>query len=177
MLRSRTHLLQIRAMTNAKYDRDVAIVIVGTHADEAPPENTNLAELSVVDWRRIYPEIVYHTTLTCRDLNQVHQLKDELVRIAQTHQMLKNPVPKSFVQLEESLYKERAKLGENRPVVSWNDFVRHAVQSRITINAAPAAARFLHNTGSVVYFDDPRSGLDTMVILDPQWLARVMSCT
>ncbi len=36
------------------------------------------------------------------------------------------------------------------------------------------AMQFLHELGSLVYFNEPKTGLNDIVILDPHWLTEVM---
>ena len=36
------------------------------------------------------------------------------------------------------------------------------------------AMQFLHELGSMVYFNETKSGLNDTVILDPHWLTEVM---
>jgi hypothetical protein len=36
-------------------------------------------------------------------------------------------------------------------------------------------ATFLHHLGSIIYFNDKQSGLDKLVVLDSQWLTRVLA--
>jgi hypothetical protein len=46
----------------------------------------------------------------------------------------------------------------------------HALRGEYSNNIFVDLAHFLHNTGNIIYFDDKISGLNDLVILDPQLL-------
>ncbi len=55
---------------------------------------------------------------------------------------------------------------EPQPVVSWEMFERLALSSGVTQQVLPKAAKYLHQLGSLVHFNERESGLDDLVILD-----------
>src|SRR5690242_9425182 len=133
-------------------------MIVGTHADSTTPQSLGFAESTVSKLKSSYHEIVGHIMLSCKNIKEIEALQNRLTSIAMEHKLLKTPVPMSFIRLEEYLYNHALTLSANAqpPIISWTEFQQIAVKHKLTLQIATTAARFLHNIGSIIYFDDRR---------------------
>jgi len=59
--------------------------------------------------------------------------------------------------------------------VSWTDFETWAFQSGIPAAEHKLVAIFLTTTGTITYFNDQAGALDQFVVLNPEWLTKLMS--
>jgi hypothetical protein len=57
---------------------------------------------------------------------------------------------------------------------TWDHLVKLAEGCGIDSEELVEVARFLYDAGTLVHFDDAFSGLQDLVVIDPQWLADVM---
>jgi hypothetical protein len=57
-------------------------------------------------------------------------------------------------------------LVEPQPVINWETFEKNALSCGVSASEATQAARYLHNIGSVVHFEEKESGLNDLVVLD-----------
>ena len=57
---------------------------------------------------------------------------------------------------------------------TWDHLVKLAEGCGINSEELVEVARFLYDAGTLVHFDDAFSGLQDLVVIDPQWLADVM---
>jgi hypothetical protein len=57
---------------------------------------------------------------------------------------------------------------------TWDHLVKLAQGCGINSEELVEVARFLYDAGTLVHFDDAFSGLQDLVVIDPQWLADVM---
>lgn len=79
-------------------------------------------------------------------------------------------VPGNYIQMDQLIQKERSK----HQWVRWAIYLKWAAQCNINKNDLSLTTRFLHDVGSLIYFEN-NVGLRDIVILDPQWLADVFA--
>jgi hypothetical protein len=61
------------------------------------------------------------------------------------------------------------------PTLSWKDFKTMAAECGLADRSVSAAAQFLHDLGSLVYFHEMDGDLHDVVILDPQWITDLLA--
>ncbi|KAH3732372.1 leucinerich repeat kinase [Pelomyxa schiedti] len=84
--------------------------------------------------------------------------------------LLREKVPGSWVSLDELLC-------DKKPVkrtLNWAEFSGFASAAGVDQHQVKKAAEFLHEVGSVVYYDSKDSKLGEYVVLDPKYLSDVM---
>lgn len=83
-------------------------------------------------------------------------------------------IPRTYLIFERVLLDERARLGDF-PVISRAELLSHGSYCDLKDPASVlASVKFMNSVGSLVYFDtDPL--LRNLIILDPQWLTRMMA--
>jgi serine/threonine protein kinase/GTPase SAR1 family protein len=83
--------------------------------------------------------------------------------------------PKTYFTLENKVtqFAEECRKNKRIPVMSWSNFVSKFVGSSLSEDQVKEASIFLHRLGLLVHID--QGMLSNWVILDPQWLARVMA--
>lgn len=86
--------------------------------------------------------------------------------------MLRKSVSAKWIRLVDSI---TALVKTGVQTLDWDAFAKLASECSIEQAEAKEAAQFLHEVGSIVYFDDPYSALGSLVVIDPQFLAQVMS--
>ncbi|EGC32773.1 cGMP binding protein with small GTPase-serine/threonine kinase-dep-rasgef-gram-and two cGMP binding domains [Dictyostelium purpureum] len=152
------------------------IVLVGTHIDEFENLNVVNAVLESVASRfqKRFSNIQAIISVSCTtgyDVDKLRQLIEEIIK-AQPY--LKEKVPSSFFTLEEALIEVKKK--RIPPVMMWQEYINLAnicnLKDSVQIQRA---TEFLHNIGSIVYFNDLNSSVGKMVILDQQWIINCMS--
>ncbi|KAH3758484.1 leucinerich repeat kinase [Pelomyxa schiedti] len=83
---------------------------------------------------------------------------------------LQEKVPGSWLTLD-SLLNEKKSL---KQTVNWSEFCALASTARVEPNQTKKVASFLHDIGSVVYYDSKDSNLGEYVVLNPKYLSDVM---
>ena len=168
--------------------RGSPIILVGTHADD--PLCT---ESYVIDYQKELknrylkrfksslgvPSIKYIITLSTKPTKKgisedVRSLMDRIGVIMTNLRLVGKTYPKSWLGLEKHL----RTLGEQRkqnPFMTWDEFTSTAMNCHISSEDVAEAAAFLHSSGVLCHFNDEHSGLNDLVILDPQFLTNVMS--
>jgi len=61
------------------------------------------------------------------------------------------------------------------PVMHFDEFKNVVSSCGISVDVATGVAEFLNNMGSLVFWNDPRKGVNEMIVLDPQWLVDLMA--
>ena len=165
-------LKKIQIMTS---DRDkTPTLLVGTHADAEGMTKAKidaiLKKLNAKYSRNRFP-IVDVLAVTTKKKRGVKCVKKALAKIAK-EKRLQIFGTSGWRQVQSSVNK----LKKSRPYMAVTEFYElacgpHGISSidlRITL-------RSLHEAGIVVYFDDVEMGLDKLVILDPEWLSKLMA--
>ena len=155
---------------------DAPVLIVGTHGDD--PICTKEYQDGVIKaleakYCAEYPNIQGIHTISCISQDGISQLDLWIQAIVVNQSYMGELIPKSFMELEKLVQQEKAK--RTPPVVTWDEFSRFGYICNVkTHDQLSAAAAWLHNMGSIIYFQK-HEGLNDIVILDPQWLTDVMS--
>ncbi|KAM9957201.1 hypothetical protein ACTFIW_008941 [Dictyostelium discoideum] len=153
------------------------IVLVGTHIDAFENLNVVNAVLESVASRfqKRFTNIQAIISVSCTTGYDVDKLRQLIEDIIKTQPYLKEKVPSSFFTLEEALIEVKKK--RIPPVMMWQEYINLAnicnLKDSVQIQRA---TEFLHNIGSIVYFNDLNSStVGKMVILDQQWIINCMS--
>ncbi|KAF2072479.1 hypothetical protein CYY_006211 [Polysphondylium violaceum] len=152
------------------------IVLVGTHIDNFENMNVVNAVLESVASRfqKRFSNIQAIISVSCTTGYDVDKLKTLVEDIIKSQPYLKEKVPSSFFTLEEALLEVKKK--RIPPVMMWQEYINLAnicnLKDAVQIQRA---TEFLHNIGSIVYFNDINSTVGKMVILDQQWVINCMS--
>eukprot|EP01132_Coremiostelium_polycephalum_P002390 gene2390-2955_t len=152
------------------------IILVGTHIDAFTDLNTvnSILETIASRFQKKFSSIQAIISVSCTTGYDVDKLKQLLEDIIKTQPYLKEKVPSSFFTLEEALLEVKKK--RIPPVMMWQEYINLAnicnLKDSVQIQRA---TEFLHNIGSIVYFNDLNSTVGKMVILDQQWIINCMS--
>ena len=169
--------------------RGSPIILVGTHLDD-PSCTLEYVEDYKNDLKDRYmkrfknkfgvPSIkciaLISTKLTKRGVpsDEVKALMDRIGTITVKSRLVGKLYPQSWIGLEKHL-RSLSSQHEQSPFMTWEKFQNIALNCSISITDVPEAAAFLHSSGVICHFNDERSGLADLVILDPQFLTNVMS--
>eukprot|EP01133_Synstelium_polycarpum_P004077 gene4077-4749_t len=152
------------------------IILVGTHIDAFDNIDAvnNILESIASRFQKRFPNIqaiISVSTTTGYDVDKLRTLLEDIIKTAS---YLRVKVPSSFFTLEEALLEVRKK--RIPPIMMWPEYINLAnicnLKDAVTIQRA---TEFLHNIGSIVYFNDTNSTVGKMVILDHQWIINCMS--
>jgi len=77
------------------------------------------------------------------------------------------------MQVEDFVLAERTQ--RIPPVMNFEEFKNVVSSCGIPEDNAIGVAEFLNNMGSLVFWNDPRKGVNEMVVLDPQWIVDLMA--
>ena len=155
---------------------DAPILIVGTHADD--PICTKEYQNDVLKalqnkYCSQYPNIFGIHAISCISQDGILSLDDLIQNVVISQPFMGENIPRTFIELENLINVE--KLERKPPVISWDEFTNFGRICNIRDqNHLSAAASWLHNMGTIIYFQK-HEGLNDIVILDPQWLTDVMS--
>ncbi|KAL6060410.1 Myotubularin-like phosphatase domain [Balamuthia mandrillaris] len=156
------------------------IIIVGTHADdpkctEEYLEATRAAISAKFLSSRRFASLLNRQVhfVSCTTGKGMDRLFQDIASVLEGQRHMGRPMPKSYLQLEKELLDRRKEL--NPPILQWQDYVAVAKLCGIQEEQGDllTATEVLHNLGSIVHFEDAK--LRELVILDPQWLTKVMS--
>ena len=152
------------------------IIMVGTHAEQCKEEEIVAITDKILGSfpKRLFPAFQNMVIpVSCKTGNGIKQLKDNLLQLAE-HPALSPVVSESWVKLYE-LVKNNLEAGKD--YVSWSTYQVWCESCGVPNDQLDLITEFLMKTGSVLNFDDKLDkNLKDLVILNPQWLARVMSC-
>uniref|UniRef100_H2Z0S2 Leucine-rich repeat protein SHOC-2 n=1 Tax=Ciona savignyi TaxID=51511 RepID=H2Z0S2_CIOSA len=156
------------------------VLIVGSHADRISNVQLYPCYTKVCRVAQLYPRYfkvcrVYSYTyvlskyVECTVIPVLYQMKG--------HTLVGNMVPSSYVELENLLRAEAVKR-DTFPVISFTELadVVHGCHSDVGFeNGAELllAVRYLHQTGALLHFDDPRSRLCDYFFIKPAWLCQM----
>lgn len=151
------------------------IVLVGTHLDCLPKDvnvKTVVAKLQS-KYKKRFPNIKTIAVVSTLTGKNISQLKSDIERIVAQQSHMGEELPQSYLLLEELVEKERLK--RSPPTIAWDEYALLAKSCNIrSEESLKRATRFLHETGSLIYFEEEES-LNKIVILDPQYLTKFMS--
>ncbi|KAH3742877.1 leucinerich repeat kinase [Pelomyxa schiedti] len=149
------------------------VILVGTRADRLPSMEKAQSICSSLHQQfkcigspiACIPVDAKEGDLTC--------LEDAIMKVAITkHMILREKVPGNWIHLDKILTVKR----RTTQTVPWGEFTELAAQADITDpSKLKQAAQFLHGVGSIIYYESSYSKLGDIVILDPEYLASVMS--
>ena len=167
------------------------IIIVATHLDQLiAEEGKEQAYAKCDEYRRYLTQIIGHDFIVknvakvmCVGLKgkreNVSQLKEEIYKAAQEcmidgHPIMGSNIPASYEKVDNRLLKI------SNPgilhAIEFKEIVRNLGQPDIqSDDEIRALTLFLHDTGSLLHFDDHRHNLDDLYFVKPQWLSKLMS--
>ncbi|KAN0024719.1 hypothetical protein ACTFIV_009128 [Dictyostelium citrinum] len=176
-----------------------AIFLVGTHSDVCTPEQLQEAEsilkANFVKYSRVKENTI--NFVCCATGKGIKELKKRLIHEAEKSHLIKKDIPGNYMVLEARLTNRGANPGRmavsGSPVssgssaqlssnainsqkeryIDYDDYMNECKLSHLLPEEIKGATDFLHNLGIILHFDTPT--LKNLVVLDPQWLADVMS--
>ena len=168
--------------------RGSPIILVGTHADDNLCTPQYVREYQQELKRRYMkrfksrlgvPSIKHIVAITTRykrglPHDDIKSLMERITAIMVKKRLVGKTYPTSWLSLEKHL-RSLSRQREQSPFMDWKEFTATAINCHISEEDVPEAAAFLHSSGVVCHFNDERSGLSNLVILDPQFLTNVMS--
>ncbi|KAH3756512.1 leucinerich repeat kinase [Pelomyxa schiedti] len=151
------------------------IILVGTRADKLPSMerahelcNSLLAQFKCV----VQPGQVVGCIPVCAKDGDLSELLNCIIyTVHAKHSVLKERVPGSWVVLDRVLAEKR----KTTQVMHWDEFNTVCKDVKVLPEEILTATRFLHGVGSLLHFETTNSKLGEIVILDPEFLAGVMS--
>ncbi|CAK8698612.1 unnamed protein product [Clavelina lepadiformis] len=175
------------------------VLVVGTHSDMLPFKtkqetisllNQELETLSHQEW---FPQGAYKYDLLQHELVDVREGSSGIYRlkaviadivansVVNGHPLVGSMIPHSYVQLSEILMEEAAKR-ETFPVISYNELANLIHKKSNEQNPQfesgselMLAVRYLHQTGVLLHFDEPRSRLRDCFFIKPVWLCQLLA--
>ena len=162
--------------------RGSPMFLIGTHVDDKACTDEYVDEFISRLIRTIKPDRFRNKlgiqsikgihALSCKKRTGIRELMEDISEVIQKARFIGQLFPSSWLKLEQTLATLR---NTTTPILNWKEFSRIAIGCHIEEESVKEAAKYLHMIGVLCYFDDPRSGLDDLVILDPQFLTNVMS--
>jgi len=143
------------------------ILLVATHVDERS------ADLPLKELRQKYPQIVEQITVSNKTRAGIDELRQKIREIAAKLPLMGERWPRAWLDAANAV---RA-LGGNhiKPKQLWQTMAQKGVEG----DNAAILARWLHELGDILYFQD-NPELDDIVLLDPHWvtasISRVLAC-
>jgi Leucine-rich repeat (LRR) protein/serine/threonine protein kinase len=149
------------------------VVIVGTHVDDRKCD-AKYVEATFKSMRRKYshrfPFVREYVAVSSKTGKGLGKLTETLVSLARSNTSFHN-IPDAYTKLEKSILQIRTTAN----TLSLTDFSGVAVQAGVEPSNMSSCLQFFHDVGLVMYFDDKNAGLRDLVILDPLWIANLLS--
>ena len=163
--------------------RGSPMFLIGTHVDDKACTDDYVDEfisrlIAVIKPDRFRNKLGVQSikgihALSCKKRTGIRELIEDISEVIQKARFVGQLFPSSWLKLEHTLGTLR---DSTTRILNWKEFERIAVGCQIEKESVEEAAKFLHSTGIICYFSDIKSGLNDLVILDPQFLTNVMSC-
>eukprot|EP00026_Physarum_polycephalum_P000251 Phypoly_transcript_00251.p1 GENE.Phypoly_transcript_00251~~Phypoly_transcript_00251.p1 ORF type:complete len:1880 (+),score=208.43 Phypoly_transcript_00251:799-5640(+) len=149
------------------------ILIIGTHADHSrcTPEYIEYVSTLIQRYVTRFKNVKGFIPVSCKTRRGFEAVRSAIVNLARTQPPSVTRFPRSYLALEGLVLSERRL--RTPPVISFEMFEDMAIQCGAPKDTTKTVASFLNELGTIVWVDDPR--LSSMVILDPQWLAKLMA--
>ena len=162
--------------------RGSPILLVGTHVDDKACTEEYVDEYIDRLMKTIKPERYKNAAgknsvkgihaLSSKKRIGIRELMEDITNIIIKSKFVGKLYPNSWLKLEQTLCNLKF---TGAPFLSWKDFVGVAIGTHIDKNSVEEAAKFFHLAGILCYFGDKYPKLKDFVILNPQFLANVMS--
>jgi len=149
------------------------VVVVGTHMDDRKCDSKYVEAIFKSMKRRYsnrFPFVREYVAVSSKTGKGLSKLTETLVSLARSNASFQQ-IPESYSKLEKSILQIRTTAN----TLSFTDFVGVAIQAGVDKSAVPSCLQFLHDVGLVMHFDDKTAGLRDLVILDPLWIANLLS--
>jgi len=149
-----------------RVDHEARVLIVSTHCEERSPE------LDYLYLAQIFSGMVAgHYEVDNRTGRGIAELRagiaEEAARLPQMGQLVS---PRWVAIRDEVLAR-----GEVEPQIDYDAFVKMCHQHGVFDDEIPAIAKLLHDIGQIIYYGDDE-GLRNIVVLNPEWLTKAISC-
>eukprot|EP00005_Dracoamoeba_jomungandri_P000755 CAMPEP_0174256266 /NCGR_PEP_ID=MMETSP0439-20130205/5520_1 /TAXON_ID=0 /ORGANISM="Stereomyxa ramosa, Strain Chinc5" /LENGTH=1755 /DNA_ID=CAMNT_0015338793 /DNA_START=1 /DNA_END=5268 /DNA_ORIENTATION=+ len=159
--------------------RGAPVILVGTHLDNKKCTGKYLDNLYanlLQKYSSQFRNIRFFVALSCTTGKSVDILRKKLCEVAMSLITDEGKKPRSYLTLEEKLRALRA-IREDKPIISYEEFAAMAVSSGIPRSPSQVgkAANYLHEQGTIVYFNERSSNLRQLVVINCQWLTNVFS--
>ena len=166
------------------------IIIVGTHLDLLAIElGEEQAKIKCVEYIECLPQIIGYSLIERnvanvmfvglkRKLENISQLKKEIYNAAEDytidgHPMMGFSIPSSYEKVCKHLCDFSVPILH---AIEFKEIVRSLGQPDLqSDDEIRALTLFLHDTGSLLHFDDHRHNLDDLYFMKPQWLCKLIS--
>ncbi|KAL6040633.1 Myotubularin-like phosphatase domain, variant 2, partial [Balamuthia mandrillaris] len=156
--------------------RGAPVILVGTHLDNKKCSKRYLDNLYATLLQKFsgtFKNIRFFFALSCSTGKGIEDLRKKVTELALSIIEQEREVPQPYITLEEKLRAISAV--KPQPVLSWQEFEAVGATCGIPQPLVTKAAEYLHSLGSIVYFNEPASGLNDLVVLDCQWLTNVFA--
>lgn len=160
-------LQQVKARTT-----NTRVILLVTHYDSRKSE-AEVTELTapISKLKTRFPFIEFCMFVSSTTGAGILDLREQLKQLAEAHPLLQTNVPKSWLDLEVAVLARKA----TDPYMLLGDFATLAKQCGVSDTSLPTAMAFLHDVGTLTWFEDKQDGPKSIVIFDSQWLANVMA--
>ncbi|KAJ8046650.1 Leucine-rich repeat serine/threonine-protein kinase 2 [Holothuria leucospilota] len=167
------------------------VIVVGTHKDKIPKEYQNEKIRAIRDrikalcLARGFPTVERFAEVSClhEDID-MEKLRKEIVNAIERATIKGQPIvgqkiPHSYKLLEELFQEEalRLKLAGQNPIMVQSEVLNRVKEKEIPLSEEELvqAARFLHETGVILHYDDPALHLENLFFVQPEWLCKIMA--
>nr|WP_225225379.1 COR domain-containing protein [Komarekiella delphini-convector] len=138
------------------------ILLVATHIDERN------ADLPLAELRRKYPEIIEHCKISSKISFGVEELRQTIAEAAAKLPLMGEIWPTTWLNAANAIRTHSKK--QITPQQLWDIMA----ESKVADISKEVLARWLHELGEILYFQDNEELNDT-VILQPQWVTEYIS--
>eukprot|EP01102_Stenamoeba_stenopodia_P016420 TRINITY_DN5740_c0_g2_i2.p1 TRINITY_DN5740_c0_g2~~TRINITY_DN5740_c0_g2_i2.p1 ORF type:complete len:822 (+),score=142.44 TRINITY_DN5740_c0_g2_i2:142-2607(+) len=155
------------------------VIVVGTHCDSKKCTEKSIAKTFATLSQKYerYKQILGYFPVSSLKGQGIKKFKLKLMEVARGCDLVVSKLPRSYLMLEEWI--ETSKEMYHPPIISWSAFEKIAAKSGVHSKNLVAATEFLMTMGVLLHFnkaEDPNNvGLSDNVILDANWLTKVMN--
>lgn len=104
--------------------------------------------------------------VSCKTNLGIDELRSRLLELAWAQPSMGERIPASYLSLEARVKGLVAAKTLVPPTMSWREFRALATECGLADRSVTAAAQFLHDLGSLVYFHEVRSALGRLAAAD-----------
>lgn len=162
-------LKTLRVRTDGK----CSVIVVGTHADDKKCDAKHIETVfnsMKKKYSSRFPMVREYVAISSKTGKNLTKLTETIVSLARSNASFRM-IPDSYTKLEKTIMQLRT----HSSTLSFNDFSQVAIAAGVAKEDCVTCLEFFHDVGLVVYFNDKSGGLSDMVILDPLWIANLLS--
>ncbi|MCP4582288.1 MAG: GTPase [candidate division Zixibacteria bacterium] len=141
---------------------DSPVILLATHIDERAPD------INYHKFQKKYPQLIANCAVSNKKGTGIEELLEVIQKAAAGLPQMGEAWPTSWLKAKEEI----GKLEGHH--IKRQDYIKICEDSKVDEDSIWTLASWLHDLGNILFYYDS-SGLEDMVILEPEWITKAIS--